>query len=43
MVTTTTVVTSTMKIMEYHGKYNTTTDQIHLKQTTVVVEVRVNL
>ena len=25
-----------------HVKYNTTTDQTHLKQTTVVVGVRVN-
>ncbi len=43
MVTTTTAVTSTMQIVEYHVKYNTTTDQTHLKQTTVVVGVRVNL
>ncbi len=43
MVTTTPAVTSTMKIVEYHVKYNTTTDQTHLKQTTVVVEVKVNL
>ncbi len=42
MVTTATV-TSTMQIVEYHVKYNTTTDQTHLKQTTVVVGVRVNL
>ena len=42
MVTTTTTVTSTMQIVEYHVKYNTTTDQTHLKQTTVVVGVRVN-
>ncbi len=42
MVTTTTAVTSTMQIVEYHVKYNTTTDQTHLKQTTVVVGVRVN-
>ncbi len=32
-----------MQIVEYHVKYNTTTDQTHLKQTTVVVGVRVNL
>jgi hypothetical protein len=37
MVTTATVVTSTMQIVEYHVKHNTTTDQIHLKKTTVVV------
>ncbi len=37
MVTTATAVTSTMWIVEYHVKYNTTTDQTHLKQTTVVV------
>ncbi len=37
MVTITAAVTSTMQIMEYHVKYNTTTDQTHLKQTTVVV------
>ncbi len=37
MVTTATAVTSTMQIGEYHVKYNTTTDQTHLKQTTVVV------
>jgi hypothetical protein len=43
MVTTTTAVTSTMQIVEYHVKYNTTTDQTHLKQTIVVVGVRVNL
>jgi hypothetical protein len=43
MVTTTAAVTSTMQIVEYHVKYNTTTDQTHLKQTTVVVGVRVNL
>jgi hypothetical protein len=43
MVTTTAAVTSTMQIMEYHVKYNTTTDQTHLKQTTVVEGVRVNL
>ncbi len=43
MVTTTAAVTITMQIMEYHVKYNTTTDQTHLKQTTVVVGVRENL
>jgi hypothetical protein len=43
MVTTTAAVASTMQIMEYHVKYNTTTDQTHLKLTTVVVGVRVNL
>ncbi len=43
MVTTTAAVTSTMRIVEYHVKYNTNTDQTHLKQTTVVVGVRVNL
>ena len=43
MVTTATAVTSTMQIVDYHVKYNTTTDQTHLKQTTVVVGVRVNL
>jgi hypothetical protein len=37
MITTATAVTSTMQIVEYHVKYNTTTDQTHLKQTTVVV------
>jgi hypothetical protein len=42
MVTTAAAVTSTMKIVEYHVKYNTTTDQTHLKQTTVMVGVRVN-
>jgi hypothetical protein len=42
MVTITAAVTSTMQIAEYHVKYNTTTDQTHLKQTTVVVGVRVN-
>jgi hypothetical protein len=30
-------------IVEYHVKYNTTTDQTHLKQTTVVVGGRINL
>ncbi len=43
MVTTTATVTSSMQIMEYHVKYNTTTDQTHLKQTTIVVGVGVNL
>jgi hypothetical protein len=43
MVTTTAAVTSTMQIVEYHVKYNTTTNQTHLKQTTVVVGVRANL
>jgi hypothetical protein len=43
MVTTTAAVTSTMQIVDYHVKYNTTTDQTHLKQTTVVVGSRVNL
>jgi hypothetical protein len=37
IVTTATAVTSTMQTVEYHVKYNTTTDQTHLKQTTVVV------
>jgi hypothetical protein len=37
MVATTAVVTSTMQIVEYHVKYSTTTDQTHLKQTTVMV------
>ncbi len=37
MVTTTAAVPSNMQIVEYHDKYNTTTDQTHLKQTTVVV------
>jgi hypothetical protein len=43
MVITTIAVTSTMQIVEYHVKYKTTTDQTCLKQTTVVVGVRVNL
>jgi hypothetical protein len=43
LVTTTAAVTSTMQIVEYHVEYNTTTDQTQLKQTTVVVGVRVNL
>jgi hypothetical protein len=42
LATTTAIVTSTMQIMEYHVKYKTTTNQTHLKQTTVVVGVRVN-
>jgi hypothetical protein len=37
MVTAAAAVTSTMQIVEYHVKYNTTTDQTHLKQNTVVV------
>ncbi len=37
MVTAAAAVTSTIQIVEYHVKYNTTTDQTHLKQTTVVV------
>jgi hypothetical protein len=37
MVTTATAVTSTMQIVEYHVKYNTTTDQTPLRQTTIVV------
>ncbi len=37
MVPTAATVTSTMQIVEYHVKYNTTTDQTHLKQITVVV------
>jgi hypothetical protein len=37
MVATATAVTSTMQIVEYQVEYNTTTDQTHLKQTTVVV------
>jgi hypothetical protein len=37
MITTAATVPSTIQIMEYHVKYNTTTDQTHLKQTTVVV------
>ncbi len=36
LVSTTAAVTSTMHIVEYHVKYNTTTAQTHLKQTTVV-------
>jgi hypothetical protein len=41
MVTTTGAVTSTMQIVEYHVEYNTTTDQTHLKQTTLVVGSKV--
>ncbi len=37
IVTTAAAVTSTMQIVEYHVEYNTSTDQTHLKQTTVVV------
>ncbi len=37
MVTTVAAVTSTIQIVEYHVKYNTTTDQTHLKQTSFVV------
>jgi hypothetical protein len=37
MVATAAAVTNTMQIVEYHVKHNTTTDQTHLKQTTVVV------
>ncbi len=37
MIATAAAVTSTMHIVEYHVKYNTTTDQTHLKQTTVGV------
>jgi hypothetical protein len=40
LVTTTAAVTSTMQHVEY-VKYNTNTDQTCLKQTTVVVGVRV--
>ncbi len=36
MVTAASAVMNTMQIVEYHVKYNTTTDQTHLKQTTVV-------
>ncbi len=43
MVTTATAVTSTMQMVEYHVTHNTTTDQTHLKQTTDVVEGKVNL
>jgi hypothetical protein len=37
MVTIAAAVTSTMQIVGYHVMHNTTTDQTHLKQTTVVV------
>ncbi len=37
MAITATTVTSTIQIVEYHVKYITTTDQTHLKQTTVVI------
>ncbi len=39
MVTTASAVTSTMQIVEYHVMLstNTTTDQTHLKQTTILV------
>ncbi len=37
MVTTIAAVTRTMQIVKYHVKCNTTTNQTHLKQTTVVV------
>jgi hypothetical protein len=37
MATIASTVMSTMQIVDYHVKYNTTTDQTHLKQTTVVV------
>ncbi len=37
MVATAAAVTNTMQIVEYHVKYNTTTNQTQLKQTTVVV------
>jgi hypothetical protein len=37
MVATATAVMSTMQIVEYPVEYNTTTDQTHLKQNTVVV------
>ncbi len=36
MVTTAATVTSNMQIVEYHVEYNTTTDQTHQKQTTLV-------
>ncbi len=42
MVATAATVTSAMQIVEYHVKKNTTTDQTHLKQITLVVGVRVN-
>jgi hypothetical protein len=37
MVTTAVTVTSTIQIVEYHVEYYTTTDQAHLKLTTIVV------
>jgi hypothetical protein len=37
MVTITTAVTSAIQVVEYHVKYNTTTNLTHLKQTTCVV------
>jgi hypothetical protein len=37
MITTAAAVKSTMQIVEYHVEYNTTTDQTHLKQTTIAV------
>jgi hypothetical protein len=37
MVTMAAAVISTMQIVGYHVEYNTTTDQTHLKQTTLVV------
>jgi hypothetical protein len=40
LVTTNAAVTNTMQNVKY-VKYNTTTDQTHLKQTAVVVGVRV--
>ncbi len=43
MVNTAAAVTSTVQIVEYPVRYNTTTDQTHLKQTTGVVGVRVTL
>ncbi len=43
MVTTASAVTSTMQIVLYHVKYNTTTDQTHLKQTTIVAGGKVTL
>ncbi len=42
MVTTTAAGTSTMQIVEYHVKYNTTTAQ-NPPEATVVVGVRVNI
>jgi hypothetical protein len=37
MVANAAAVTSTMQIVDYHVKYNTTTDQTHLKRTNFVV------